>query len=50
MAVLPLDLLNENREVHVVFRESIEMQDSEGKVRGYCTDCASSLKFRQPVR
>lgn len=47
VAVFPLDLLNENREVHVVFRESISVEDRDGQIKYACTDCATRLKFRQ---
>jgi hypothetical protein len=46
MAVFPLDLLNENRELHVVFRESIDVLNPDNTVRDYCVNCASSLKWR----
>lgn len=47
VAVFPLDLLNENREVHVVFREYISVEDKDGQHKYTCTDCATRLKFRE---
>ena len=36
MAVFPLDLLNENRELHVIFRESIRITDEANNYLYYC--------------